>query len=439
MSVDKQAVFDYIDNHKDQIIEYVQKMVSIPSINHTMGGNEKNVQDWLANSLREFEFDKVDQFAVDEEEVRPNVVAVMRGSGEGKSIIFNGHMDVVPIARPEVWHNDPFDPVIKDGKMFGRGTSDMKGPIGSVIWAMKALKECKVELKGDVLLQAVVGEESNQAEEVGTVPCLERGYTADFAVVCEPTNLELHTSSVGLFMFELIVEGKAVHTSARNQVIFPQPGGVPSGGEVGVDAFKKSLPIINYLYSLEEQWNHRWRDPVLGTGGKPIQDSQGISLFTINPSLIEGGDYLGAVPSRVKYTYNVWFPDQLVSKEEVWEELRKGVEAISSTDDYLRENPPTLNIPVFQDWAGFKVPVEHPGVQTMIGSIEEASGEQAILSGFKAVCDATYLNKHGVPAVVFGPGSLSWSVHGDNEYITVDSIIEAAKVYASMMIDWCND
>src|SRR5699024_10977435 len=143
--------------------------------------------------------------------------------------------------------------------------------------------------------------------------------------------------------------------------------------------------------------NHRWRDSILGAGGKPNPDTQGIGLFTINPSLIEGGDYLGAVPSRIKYTYNVWYPDQHVTKEEVWDEIRKGVEAISSTDDYLREHPPTLNIPVFQDWAGFKVPEEHEGVRTMIGSIEEANGKQATLSGFKAVCDATYLNKHGVP------------------------------------------
>jgi len=92
---------------------------------------------------------------------------------------------------------------------------------------------------------------------------------------------------------------------------------------------------------------------------------------------------------------------------------------------------------VLQEWQGFHVPADHAGVRTMMGAIADVEGCKAVLSGFRAVCDAAYLNKHGVPAVVFGPGSLSWSVHGENEYITVDSLVAAAKVYASMMMDWC--
>lgn len=433
----KQKVFEYLDNNKDELVEFMKSLVRIPSINHTFGGDEKTVQDRLANSLRSLDFAEVEQFAVDAEQVRPNVVAVMRGEGGGKSLLFNGHMDVVPIAEPQKWHSDPFEPIQQGNKIYGRGTSDMKGGVSAAIWAMKAIKDCGISLRGDVLLQAVTGEESNEAEEIGTVQCLKRGYTADFAVVCEPSDLELHTASVGLFFFELIVEGKAVHISARNQVLFPQPAGVPSGPEVGVDAFKKSLPFVNYFYSLEEQWNHRWRDAVLGAGGSPGHDVQGVGLFTINPSFIDGGEYLGSVPAKVKLTYGVWYPDQLVKKEELWEEIRRGVEALASTDDFLRKNPPKLTVPVLQEWQGFHVPADHAGVRTMMGAIADVKECRAVLSGFRAVCDAAYLNKHGVPAVVFGPGSLSWSVHGENEYITVDSLVAAAKVYASMMMDWC--
>ena len=415
----------------------MKSLVRIPSINHSFGGDEKTVQDWLAEKLRTFDFDSVDLFAVDREQVRPNVVAVMNGTGNGKSLLFNGHMDVVPIAEPEKWHSDPFAPIQIENKIYGRGTSDMKGGVSAAIWATKAIRACGISLAGDVLLQAVTGEESNEAEEIGTVQCLKRGYTADFAVVCEPTDLELHTSSVGLFFFELVVEGKAVHISARNQVLFPQPAGVPSGPEVGVDAFKKSLLFAHYFYSLEEQWNHRWRDSVLGAGGRPGHDVQGVGLFTINPSFIEGGEYLGSVPSKVKYTYGVWYPDQLVDKEVLWEEIRRGVEALSSTDDFLRDHPPILTVPVLQEWQGFKVPEDHEGVRAMMQAIADVKEAKPVVSGFRAVCDATYLNKHQVPAVVFGPGSLSWSVHGDNEFITVESLVTAAKVYASMMMDWC--
>lgn len=434
---EKQDVFDYIDQNKDKIVDYLIEMVSIPS---TCDENctEKEVQEWLDNSLKDFGFDKVDKFAVDEKQLRPNVVAVMSGTGNGKSLLFNGHMDVVPVNNPDIWCCNPFNPVIIDGKIFGRGTSDDKGGVTSTIWAMKALKECGIKLKGDVILQAVSGEELQQAEEIGTVKCLERGYKADFGVVCEPTELELHTASSALFFFELIVEGKGVHISSRNQVIFPQHHGISSGNSVGVDAFEKSLIFVDYFKRFEQEVNHRYRDPILGAGGKPVHDKQGVGPFTINPSRIEGGEYFGSVPSRMKYTYGFWFPDQLVTKEQLIEEMKKSVAALASTDDYLKNHPPTLNAPVIQDWPGFRVDEEHPGVQTMMDSICEATEQQAVLSGFKAVCDAFYLNKYGVPSVICGPGSISHAVHGDDEYITIDNLIAATKIYACMMMDWCN-
>lgn len=435
----KQEVFDYIDQNREKLVNYLIDMVKIPSINYNEEcGNEKDVQDWLANSLKELGFDKVDEFAVDKDKVRPNVIGVMKGAGGGKSLILNGHMDVVPVSKPEIWCCDPFTPLRKDGKIYGRGTSDMKGGVASAIWALKALKDCGVEIKGDVILQAVIGEESQQAEEVGTVKCLERGYTADFAIVCEPTDLEIHTSSSALFFFELEIEGKAVHISARNQAIFPQPFGIASGKEVGVDAFKKSLMFVDYFYRLEEEWNHRFRDPVLGAGGNSGQDKQGVGVFTINPSFIKGGVYLGSMPSYVYYSYGVWYPDQLVKKEVLFEEIKSAVEALASTDDFLRENPPKLNIPYLQDWPGFRVSTDHPGVKAMEKATKDVVGEPSAISGFKAVCDAYYLNKNGVPSIIYGPGSLGWSVHGDNEYVTEDAILQAAKVYASMIMEWCN-
>jgi len=434
----KQMVFDYIDTNRDNIVDFVKELISRPSINEGDGGDGRLAQDWLANSLNEYGFDKVDEFAVDSEGKHPNVCAVNKGEGSGKSLMFNGHIDVVPVAHPDLWCCDPFEPIVKDGKIFGRGSSDMKGGIASAIWAMKAIKDCGIKLKGDVILQSVIGEESQMAEELGTVQCIKRGYSADFAIVCEPTDMELHIASSALVFFELIVKGKSVHASSRNQVIFPQPYSTPSGMEVGVDAFKKSLRFVRYFYDLEEQWNHRYRDSILGAGGSSGHDKQGVGIFTFNPSSIEGGEYLGAVPSKVKYTYCVWYPDQLVSKDEIFEEIRQAVNALSSTDDWLKDNPPTLNMPIIQDWPGFKIPENHPGVVSAKGAILEALGKPAVISGFKAVCDAYYLNKHGVSSVIFGPGSVSWAVHGDNEYVTVNNIIDAAKVYVSMIIDWCN-
>jgi len=434
----KKMVFDYIDANRDKMVDFLKEIVSKPSINSGDGGDLKPAQDLLAGKLNDFGFDKVDEFSIDPEGAHPNVCAINKGSGSGKSILFNGHMDVVPVTDPSLWCCDPFKPIVKDGKVFGRGTSDCKGGLTSAIWAMKAIKDCKIDVKGDVILQAVAGEESQMAEEIGTVPCIKRGYKADFAIVCEPTDMEMHIMSSALVFIELIIEGKPSHTSSRNQAIFPQPYGTPSGSEVGVDAFKKSLKFAQYFYDLEEQFNQRYRDPVLGAGGNPGHDKQGVGIFTINPSFIEVGEYLGTIPAHAKYTYCIWYPDNIVSKEEVFEEIRQAVKALASTDDWLRKNPPKLNMPVIQDWPGFSTPIDHPGVVSAKNSIMDAVGKPAIISGFKAVCDGTYLNKYGVSSVVFGPGSVSQSVHGNDEYITVDSLIAAAKVYASMIMDWCN-
>jgi acetylornithine deacetylase/succinyl-diaminopimelate desuccinylase family protein len=435
----KQQVFSYIDNNRQKIVDYLADLVRKPSINYADEGkgDEKVVQDFIEQSLKDEGYDEVKVLAFDDEKKRPNVVGLRKGTGGGKSLIFNGHCDVVPVAYPERWICDPFDPIEKDGKLYGRGTSDMKGGIAAAYYALKAIKDCGIKLKGDVMLHSVVGEESQSAETLGTAKVIEAGYKADFAICCEPSDLEIHIASPALLFFKLIVEGKGVHTSARNQMLFPQGGGLASGNAVAADAFKKSLPLIDYIFRLETEWNHRFRDPVIGYGGKPVHDKQGVGVFTMNPSEIKGGEYLGTVPSRMEYTFCVWYPDQMVTKEEVLDEIRRGVAAIASTDDWLREHPPIVEGPVIQDWPGFRVDENHSGVLNLKEAVQQATDNQAVISCFKAVCDAYYLNKLGITSIVLGPGSISNSVHGDNEFIYVDDLIAATKIYAAFAMDWC--
>lgn len=435
----KQQVFAYIDKNRQQVVDYMMELVKRPSENLGDGinGNEKPMQDYFAQTLRDEGFDEVNVLAFDQKKQRPNVVGVRKGTGGGKSLIFNGHSDVVPVAFPERWVCNPYEPIQKDGKVYGRGTSDMKGGIAGAYFALKAIKDCGLKLKGDVMLHSVVGEESQSSETLGSSKVINSGYTADFAICCEPTDLEVHIASSALVFFKLIIEGKGVHISARNQMLYPQCGGLPSGNDVAVDAFRKSLPFIDYIFRLENEWNHRYRDPVMGCGGRPHQDKQGVGVFTINPSEIKGGEYLGTVPSRMEYTFGVWYPDQLVSRDELLDEIRRGVAAIASTDDWLREHAPVVEAPIIQDWPGFCVDEKHPGVVQLKDSVKQTIGEDAVISGFKAVCDAYYMNKLGVTSVILGPGSISNSVHGDNEFIFVDDLINATKIYAAFVLDWC--
>ena len=433
-----EKVFNYIDEHRDDIVDFLKEMVSFPTINDgDKEGNELPLQQFLAEHLEKEEFDKVVSAAYDDEKKRPNIVATRKGSGGGHSLAFNGHSDVVPISYPERWTFPPFEPAVKDGKLYGRGTSDMKGGLAAAYYALKAIKDSSVKLKGDVVFHSSVGEESQSAETIGAERAVKDHYHTDFAIVCEPSNLEVQISSSALVFFKLIVEGKGVHVSARNQMLYPQANGLECGNDIAVDAFRKSLPFIEYFNRLELEFNLRYRDKVMGAGGIGGHDKQGVGVFTMNPCFIQGGEYLGTVPSRMEYTYSIWYPDQLVSRDEILDEIRRGVEAIASTDDWLREHPPVIEAPVIQDWPGFAVDQNDPGVVALCESVSKATGNNAVVSGFRAVCDAYYLGKQGVTAVVLGPGALNNNVHGDNEFIYIDDLINATKIYAAMAMNWC--
>ena len=434
----KEIVNNYIDANSEELKTLLKSFVNINTTNPGDGihGNEKELQDFISSFLQSEGFE-VHTHAYDDEGNRPNVIGILKGTGKGKSVIFNGHADVVPIAFPDRWKTPPFIATEKDGKIFGRGTSDMKGGLAAAMFAMCAIKRCGLETAGDVLLESVVGEESQSAETYGTAKVTQEGYRADFAISCEPSALEIQIASPALIFFKLIVEGKGVHVSARNQMLYPQSYGLPCGNEIAVDAFEKSLPLVDYIKRFENQINLRYRDEVLGGGGVGGHDKQGVGIFTINPARIEGGEYLGTVPSRMEYTYSVWYPDQLVSRDEIIGEIRKGVEAIASTDDYLKDHLPVIECPVIQDWPGFRLPLDHPAIEPMKKAVREGANREPVISEFKAVCDAHYLSRDGIPSLVLGPGALFNSVHADNEFVVIDDLIDAAKIYANFILNWC--
>lgn len=257
MTSTKEKVIRDIDEKKEEIIDFLCQFIGFKSINPGIPGKgeEFEAQNWVRDQFEKFGFDKVDYWAVDPEKRRPNVVGIVKGKGKGKSLIFNGHCDVVPVTEKELkrWTVDPWRATTKKGFVYGRGASDVKGGLTSMIWATKALIDSGISLKGDLYIESVVGEESQEGETIGTKATVDRGYRAPFAVVCEPTNCEIHVKSPGVFFFELIIPGKEAHTSARNQVIFPQRYGIPCGKEVGVDAIAKAVPFIELFQKLETQ------------------------------------------------------------------------------------------------------------------------------------------------------------------------------------------
>jgi len=435
----KHEVFTYLDEHKEELAKFLSQIVQIPSLNEGVEDScdERQMSNFLTKYYQEMGLEtKV--VAVDKESKRPNVFGIYKGIGDGENILFNAHMDTVPITDADAWKYPPLSGKIVDGKVHGRGASDCKQGIAAMTYAVKALQAAGVKLNGDVILLASAGEESNEGGVYGAGPAIkEAGIKASFAIVGEGTNMEIDVESSSLCFFEVVVKGKSIHASSRNQVVFPQSASVPCGSQVGVDALAKALPIINMLYAKERDWNlNTMRSKIVGAGGSPYHDKAGVGAFTINPCDITGGTYLGSLIGEVRIKYSIWH-DNTISLEEIKKEIVRDIAAVASTDSWLRENPPIVNMPILQTWKGFHTDRNIEGVKILESAYKELTGRDAIITGMKAVCDATYINEQGIPSVVFGPGGMENGVHGTDEFCYVDSLVEAAKIYASMIMKWC--
>ena len=216
---------------------------------------------------------------------RPNVVGTFRGTGGGRSLILNGHIDTVTVEPEEAWTRNPFSGDIDTGLMYGRGTSDMKGGLMAAVMAMAYLLEAGASLKGDVILQSVVNEEHAGN---GTLDLVRRGYRADGAIVLEPTNNTIAVSHPGGLYWQVTVPG-----------IVRSPGARWSGDEiVGVSAIEKLPRIIDALLALELAYNSVPNDDPMEAGRVPFALTIGkvaggfYETATAGEATLRGGAYV---------------------------------------------------------------------------------------------------------------------------------------------------
>ncbi len=440
-NIEKQIINE-IDKRKDELIGYLGKLISFPSENEGVPGTgkETELQNYIYEDLLKSNFDKVEKIAASSDNQRPNIIGTLKGTNNKSPLMFNAHADVVPVKEVESkkWNSEPYKATIKDGKIYGRGASDCKGGLSAMIIAAKILKDLKIDLKNDLYVLSSVGEESQEGGTIGTALAIDRGYKPDFAIIGEPSNCELHTESSGNFLFELKIKGKEAHCAARNQVLFPQRYGIPSGYEIGVDALDKAIGFIQLMQNIERENCHKWKTKTTNSGGYPIpMDNQGLGFFTITPAKIEGGQYIGAICGYVNIIFNVWYPNWL-KEEDVAMSIKEKIMHLAATDDWLSANPPEFIFPTIQHWRPFKTSTDHPGVKLVEEALRDVQQKQPIYSSFRAVCDATFLQERGISSVVLGPGGLNMSVHGPNEFVPIDELLICAKAYAIFAYRWCN-
>lgn len=338
----------------------------------------------------------------------PNAVGIMRGTGGGKSMILNGHIDVVPAGDKKDWERDPFSGHIECGKLYGRGSTDMKGGTTSLLMAIEAIKNSGIRLKGDVIFESVIEEESGGA---GTLAAVLRGYKADAAIIPEPTNMKLFPKQQGSMWFRITVKGKGAHGGTRYE---------------GVNAIEKAMLVIERLRRLETARNERIDDPFFESIPIPIP---------INIGKIHAGDWPSSVPDLAVIEGRMGIAPH-ETQEEAKHEMEEAISDICNDDPWLTENNPHLEW-FGASWLPGDLDPEHELIHVLKESFEHVKNQFPLIEASPWATDGGILSKvGGVPVVVFGPG-VTETAHQANEYINLEDVFEAAEIIALALLHWC--
>lgn len=392
----------------DAMYDFIEEIIATPSF----GGEESKAQLIMAAKLDELGL-TVDQWEIDFTELRKHPdfsmsyereeglgVVGTTGPDNGKSIILCGHIDTVAPGDIENWDTIPLKATLKDGKLYGRGTTDMKAALIGALYALKAVKDT-VKLKGKVIFESVIGEEDGGCGALAT--CL-RGYKADAGIVMEPSETKVAPEIAGAMSFKIIVPGKPVHACVKDE---------------GISAIEKFIVVYNGLMELEKERNKRFTDPLYNRYESP---------YAISIGTVHGGEWPGTVAESVVFEGRIGVA--VGEKEEsARRELEEKIEEIADGDPWLREHRPKV------EWAGYSfassmVSVDHPIVQAIGEAYRDVTGKEPMHEGMTYASDVRHLIKVAeTPTTVFGPGDVRVA-HGANEYVPVDELETVVKTLA---------
>jgi acetylornithine deacetylase len=415
----RQKILDTIDKNRDKAITFLQDMVRIPSVT----GDEAAIQRFLSDYMRKIGLE-VDMWETDWEKLkqhpgyrpvnrgyegRPNIVATLKGTGGGRSLLLNGHTDVIPVGDGTGWSDNPWSASIKEGRIYGRGSCDMKSGVASHILAVEFLKQLGLTPKGDVLINVVIDEEVSGH---GTLDTVMRGYKADAGISGETSDLFVQPACIGRIWFQIDVEGKPAGIQQRY---------------MGISAIELGNKIVKAVQELE--------DERVATVKHHLYPSAIDSLPCIIGSF-EAGNYPSAFPASAVLKGSIGtVPSE--DHEGVKRSLVKKIAEVAAKDPWMKDHPPVVKF-VGYDAEASEIPVQHPIVQTVCNVYTELTGKKPTISGRQGAADTRFLNKYAdTPTVIFGPGSTA-IMHANDEYVSIDDYITSIKVMALSIYDWCN-
>jgi len=412
-----QRVVEQVEKNQEKIMGFLSDLIAHQSIPL----HEREIQQLICKKLESMNLE-VDIWEPDWDglkkhpgyvpvekgyENRPNVVGVYRGTGGGRSLLLNGHVDVVP-ATPEDWDTDPWQAKIKDEKLYGRGASDMKSGLASMTWALEAVLQAGLKPKGDIFLQYVVDEEYSGN---GTIACIQRGYIADAGISCEAGDLEIQPATTGSMWFKIEVKGKSASMSRRWEA---------------VSAVEKGYFICEVIKTFEKQRIETVSHPL-------YPDPKGSLACFVGQ--FNAGTYPSAPPASCTIRGRMGALPGEDPKQAQQQFIDFILEACEN-DPWLKENPPDIKFEGYYAEPA-EIPPDHPICRELAESFEQIMKQPAVIKGHDGAADTRFLIKYGsTPTPIFGPGTIT-QMHADNEWVRVADLMSVTKVLAVTILNWC--
>jgi acetylornithine deacetylase len=409
-----------VDARASDIVQFASELIQINS----ESGHEGEIQGFVAEHLRSIGLE-VDEVEVVPEDLvslpdfvpapgrdfsgRSNIVGRLSGSSRSaKSLLLNGHVDTIPSGPQAAWAAGPFSGAVREGLLYGRGASDMKGGLAAMTMAVVILLDAGLRPRGDLVLEYVIDEE---VTGYGTLACVARGYSADAGICCETSDLSVMPACIGRLWFTVEIHGKSAGISSRWD---------------GVSAIELGAKIVAAFENLEAMR--------IADLHHPLYPDNKIALPCV-VTMFDSGTFPSAVPDRAVLRGSLGLMPQ-EDIDDVKRAVHDQVGRVAAADPWMRREPPVVTFGE-RARAGAEIPSDHPIVRAVAESYQAATGEAAKIRGRTGGSDTRHLiNAGGTPTVIFGPG-VTAQMHALDEWVPVANLITATKTLALTINRWC--
>lgn len=426
---------EMIEANFQEEVDFLARLVQIPSI--ALSGDEEKCQDLISSFLTTLGL-RVERWVPDYQELEnfkdkatgellfahsevliPDyleklgscVAGHLKGyKQQGKSLLLNGHIDVVPAGDLDKWTKDPWGGEISDGALYGRGSCDQKAGVVAMLYAVKALVDAAVPLAGDVIVTTTPDEEIGGN---GTLSLLQKGYLADAAIFTEPTGLDVAYAHTGVQMFRITVEGNALH---------------PSINKGNVNAIDYIAGCVHLIRKWEKARNQRLKQEAVARNSEYRELN---AAAAANFGNINGGGYNNSVAEQAVLvgSFHTLPWERL---DEVKQDFCNLLTSYAREHDY---KPPLIEFA--QGFNGAETDKSHQLIRTMLETGEQILGKKPNLNVFTGGTDMRVLARHGkVPSIICGPGEIHLG-HGPDENVNLDQLKQATRLFASFIVKWC--